>query len=255
MFTDARIRVAMAAMIESIDVPPVSMSRIQRKIAEPQTAAPQTSLSLQLALAAAAAVAVVVLAFPSVSLGVVQSVEAQIISTLRWTPPPPAPRSVESALRTQAGSLAVAQSRVRFTIVPPAGLPKDVTSVKITTTPTGLYTKATNSWRVGAPFVGFTYDRSGRRSFTIIASALDSQDGPPSKYMFEDKGQASDGHEILVRHSRFAWRTGNQIMTAIEGEGVSAAEIVAIRDAMGGVPIPGVWPPDHSGTARQYSLP
>jgi hypothetical protein len=32
-------------------------------------------------------------------------------------------------------------------------------------------------------------------------------------------------------------------MTANAGDGISSREVVAIRDAMHGTPIPGVWPP------------
>lgn len=53
--------------------------------------------------------------------------------------------------------------------------------------------------------------------------------------LFEAMNPGPDGQAVIVKHEHFAWRNGNQIMTATEGSGISAAEITAIRAAMRGV--------------------
>ncbi|MEO6835635.1 MAG: hypothetical protein ABI231_06990, partial [Candidatus Tumulicola sp.] len=148
---------------------------------------------------------------------------------------PAAPASLKSSLKSQTVTLATAQSRVRFTIVPPAGLPKDVVSEKIVTTPTGVFSKATHAWRVGSPALTFTYRRAGGNTFVLLADRYDPQDGLPPKYMFEALDPAPDGRPVLVKHEHFAWRNGSQVMSVNAGEGLSAAEIGSIRLAMHGV--------------------
>jgi len=232
MFTDARIGTGLEAMFRGIDAPPVPLPEIQRKIAQPQRVS--RHLSRYLIPAAAAALALVA-AVPAISPAFVQSLEARIRALLPSHPPP---RSVTSAMRTQTARLATAQSRVPFTIVSPAGLPNDVTSATISTTPTAVYSKATRSWRVGSPDVQFTYQRSGGRSFFLIADRFDPQVCLPGKYIFEKDGTAPDGHSILTKREHFAWRNGNQLMEATEDEDISAPEIEAIRIAMHGIALP-----------------
>jgi len=236
MFTDARISAALETMVHGIDVPPVPLLEIQRKVSREQAAPRYISRYLMLAAGAAAA-AVLVVALPSIAPGFVQTVEERIAGVLQWQPPPPAPRLLTSAM-SKSATLATAQSRVPFTIVPPAGLPNDIVSAKISTTPSAIYTKTTRSWRAGSPEVTFTYHRADGRSFFLMADRFDPQTGPAPKYIFEDKGQAPDGHAMLVKHQHFAWRNGNQVMTATEGAGLSAPEIEAIRVAMRGVALP-----------------
>lgn len=238
MFADARIRAALHAMIRGIDAPPVPLPHIQRKLSQPQPSLRYTSRYLRLTIATVAVMAVLVVALPSISPALVQSIEARYRAALQamgGIAPPPAPESLVSALSPQNATLATAQSRVRFTIVPPAGLPNDIASEKIQTTPTGVYSKITRSWRVGSPVVSFFYRRAGGRSFMLIADRFDPQSQLPSKYMFEAKDPAPDGRPVLVKHEMFAWRNGNQIMTVVEGRGISGSEIKAIRAAMHGV--------------------
>jgi len=157
-----------------------------------------------------------------------------------------------SRLTPRNATLAKAQLRVVFTIVPPAGLPSDVVSSKIQTTPTGVYSKETHSWRVGPPEVTFVYRRAGGREFILIADRYDPHSELPPKYMFEAKDPATDGRPVLVKRQHFAWRNGDQIMLATEDEGISASEIAAIQAAMRGIAVPrrNLHAPDSGTTMK-----
>jgi hypothetical protein len=240
MYTDARISTALETMIRGIDAPPVPLSEILRKVRQPQPVPRYTSPYVRVALGAAAAIAVTVITLPSISPAFVQTIEERYraaLQALGGIAPPPAPKSFVAMLSSKDATLATAQSRVNFTIVPPAGLPKDIASAKIWTTPTGVYSQANRSWRVGSPAVTFFYQRANG-SFSLLADRFDPRAGMPGKYMFEARDPGSDGRPVLIKHERFAWRNGDQIMTAIENEDVSASEIDAIRVAMHGVALP-----------------
>lgn len=252
MLRDAQISAGLRAMLDRIEVPPVALDAIHKRSAGmPRRERRRGGFSF--ALTAAAAVLAVV-ALPTVAPGLTQSLEARIEAILRWKPPPPAPAAVESAMRSHTGTLAQAQARVNFAIVAPAGLPKDVVSETVTTVPTGVYSRITRSWSVGSPAVWFVYGRRGGSSFTLLADRFDPREGPPSKYVFLDKGERN-GHEVLERYDTFTWRNGDQVMSAASGKGLSAAEIGRIRAAMHGIPIPGVWPPQNGSIEKQYRMP
>lgn len=241
MFTDARVRAALDTMVHNIDAPAVPLLEIRRKVLRQQPVTRYTPRYRRLAIAVAAVIAVIFLAFPSNSMAIIQNIETRYRAALRalgGIAPPPVPESLRLGLASQNGTLATAQSRVTFTIVPPAGLPHDVVSSKIQITPTGVYSKTTHSWHVGPREVTFIYRRADGGSFVVIAEPFDLQSGLPSKYMFEAKAPAPDGRPILVKHEHFAWRNGNQMMSATEGDGISAAEIEAIRVAMRGIALP-----------------
>ncbi len=221
-----------------------------------------TARYLPLAIAAALINALVFVALPSHSLIFIQTIEARYRAALQakggFAPPPP-PESLRQSVLKQAWSspdatLATAQSRVPFTIVPPAGLPHDVMSAKIRTAPTWVYSTVTHSWRIGPSTATFIYRRPGGRSFELLADRFDPQSGPPSKYIFEAKDPTPDGQPVLVRHELFAWRNGNQIMSVVEGDGISTREIEAIRNAMHGVALPGRWPyaPEPGTSLKAY---
>jgi hypothetical protein len=252
MFTEARIAAALDAMLRGIEAPPIPLAQIRRRMGRPQRA-PRRGWRLYLPAAAGAAT-ILVLALPSVAPGFTQTIEAEIEAVLHWTPPPAPPASVESAMRSQFGNVAAAQTRVDFKIVPPAGLPEDVVSGEIATTPTGVYSKSTHTWSVGSPNVWFVYRRADGRSFMLLADRVDPRQGPPPRYIFEDLG-ARNGHEVLVRHQNFAWSNGDQVMSAVAGEGITASEIAKVRSAMHGTPFRGVWPPQPATIEKQYRLP
>jgi hypothetical protein len=241
MFTDARISSGLDAMIRAIAAPPVPLAEIQRKLSLlPLLARPEPHYA-RLALGAAAAIAAAVIALPTISPAFVQTIGEQYraaLQALGGIAPSPAPAAFVSGLLPKAATLAMAQSRVRFTIVAPDGLPKDIISAKIWTTPTGVYSKASHSWSVGPPAVTFSYQRAKGRSFQMLADRFDPRGEMVGKYMFEAQDPGPDGRPVLVKHERFAWRNGDQIMTAVATEDISPAEIDAIRVAMHGVSLP-----------------
>ncbi len=254
MYDDARIAGAFESLLGSTSAPPAPLSRIRERLATPQPA--KTSRRWTLAVAAAAAAAAIVLSLPRVAPAFTDAIEAQIQQILHWKPPPPAPPRVWSAMRPQTVSLAHAQARVDFKIVQPAGLPNDVVSEAISATAPGLYSQTTHSWSVGKPVVMFTYRRSEGRTFMLTATRYDAREGPPAKYIFEGMDRRQNGREVILRRDVFTWRNGDQAMSVVADEGISATEAVAIRTAMGGVPIPGVWPrPESGGPIEQYRIP
>ncbi|HEV7180583.1 MAG TPA: hypothetical protein VGN11_11985 [Candidatus Baltobacteraceae bacterium] len=241
MYTDARIKTALEILFQAIDAPPVSLADIRRKISQPQPVVRHAPPYARLAFAAAAVIAALVVTLPSMSPAFVETIEARYraaLQALGGIAPPSAPQSVIAKLVPQITTLAAAQSRVRFTIVPPSGLPSDVVSSAIQTTPEGVYSKETRSWRVGSSDVIFAYRRAGGREFILLADHYDAHGELPSKYMFEAKNPTAGGRPVLVKHEQFAWRNGDQLMTATEGSQISAAEILAIQTAMHGIAVP-----------------
>ncbi len=254
MFIDARITAALDTMLGGIEAPPVPLAKIRRKTAQSRPIVGSASRFYPPAVAAAAAV-LLVFALPAVAPGFTQTIQAEIAAILHWKPPPPPPKSVASALRSQTGSLAAAQARVSFKIVAPAGLPKNVVSEKIVMTPTGVYSKIKHLWSVGSPAVTFIYRRADGRTFMLMADRFDPREGPPSKYMFEDMDRMQNGREVIVRRERFTWRNGDQSMSAVAGEGISASEIAGVRIAMDGIAVPGTWPPRDGSIEKQHRIP
>jgi len=236
MFTDLRIRTAATAMLDGVKVPTVPLAEIAQRIARPASVARPWS---RYRVAAAAAV-VVLATIPAIAPALVQSLEAQYraaLQALGGVVPPPAPASFVAQLAPQLATLALAQARVNFTIVPPAGLPADAAPSSIHVGPIGVYTKETHVWRVAAAGVTFAYRRSDGRELVLIAKRYDPND-LLARYIFEAKGPAADGRPVLVKHERFAWRNGDQLMTAIADSDMSAAEIAAIQSAMHGTSVP-----------------
>ncbi len=86
----------------------------------------------------------------------------------------------------------------------------------------------------------------------LTAKDVNSQDGPPSKYIFNADERDTRG---LVRHDVLTWRNGNQLTSAVAGHGISASEIRTIRTAMRGIPIRGVRPSKASGPITEYRIP
>ncbi len=252
MFTDTRIAATFESLLGTIQAPPAPLDAIRERIARSEPS-PRRGAPLRFAVAAAAAVLVFLLV-PWVAPGFAQTIKSEIEALLQWKPPPPAPRSVWSAMRPAAETLATAQARVSFTIVPPTGLPSDVVSEKVSTIAAGVYSKAVHAWSVGARAVAFTYRRADGRSFMLKASWFGAREGAPSKYVFD--ADERDARGLPVRHDVFSWRNGDQAMSAVAGEGISATEIATIRGAMRGIAIRGAWPPPKSeGPTVEYRLP
>jgi hypothetical protein len=264
MFTDARISAALESMVHGVDAPPMPLADIQRKIAQPQPAVRHASRYFRLAIATMGIIAVIFVALRSDSLSFIRDIEDRYRAALQAKggfAPPPAPESLWRAVQKQAWSLpdatlATAQSRVPFTIVPPAGLPRNVVSARIRTAPTGVYSTVSHSWQIGPSAVTFIYRLAGGRSFDLLADRFDPKSSPPGKYIFEAMDPTPDGRPVLLKHEVFYWRNGDQIMSAIEGVGISAREIEAIRVAMHGVALPRRWPyhPEPGDPLKFYTI-
>jgi hypothetical protein len=253
MFADARIENALETIVAGVDVPPMQWRAIETKMAQPQLLERRPSRVLQFALAAAACLVIVFIAFPASSLGLVRIIVSsyqEAFKAIGWTPPAGGPKTAERpAMRA---SVAAAQAHLGFTLVPPSGLPADVVATKIFTAPVQIYTKATKVWSTGPTFASFSYRRSDGRLFSILATQFDSRTGTPAKYIF-DAQDLPGGRTALTRHEKFTWRNGDQV-TSIVADGIGAAEIVAIRQSMNGVPIDGVYPARYDGTIVQRYL-
>lgn len=240
MLDDAQLKNGLTAMLGTIDVPPASIAGIRRHMLLQQNAR-TGSRRLSFPAIAAAAAAIALIATPLLSPAVMQSIEARTraaLQALGGIAPPAPPRALLSTLKPEPATLAYAQKRVSFTIVPPTGLPHDITSASIHIVPTGTYIPAAKSWKTGPEEVQFAYHRSGGREFVLTADPYDPKGEKPPEYIFDaDAGIGPDGKPLLIRHRNFAWRNGDQQMMATEGPELSAAEIRNIETAMHGIPV------------------
>jgi hypothetical protein len=239
---DVRIRAGLDAMLHATDVPVVPLNSIQQKIAQQRAAAalPHRKNQRRFAAVAAAVVAALIASAPIISPALVQDLQARYRAAIRalgGIAPPPAPHAFVAQLKSQpAATLVQAQARVSFTLVAPAGLPKDVVSSKILTTPSGVYSKASHTWSAGPVEVTFSYRRADGREFTLLAGRYDALRQPP-KYVFDAQGIGRNGRPVLAKYEHFAWRNGDQLMQATADEDLTAAEIQNIERAMGGVAV------------------
>lgn len=235
MLTDTQISSRFAAMVAAIQAPHAPTGEILLRASHPEPLPRQQAVPpARTALAAAIAAGIIVVATPIVAPSVVETLQARIAQLMQWTPPPAAPKSVDSAMVPRRVSLHTAQTLVPFRIVPPAGLPRDVVSESIFATPTAVYSKVTHSWTVGPPSLTFSYRRADGKTFALVADAFDPREGLPPKYIFDADETGPDG--LPRRHENFAWRNGNQTMGATDDD-ISAAEIQSICAAMHGIPL------------------
>jgi hypothetical protein len=244
MATDTQLRSDLTAMLQSVEPPAVPLEQIRERMQAPSAMlADHRPLSIA---AAAAAVLILAVSVPIASPGVVQTLEQKIAAILHWSPPTVRPTAlVYKGMRPQTVSLREARARVHFTLVVPLGVPSDASGPTIQVSPTGVYSHTTRTWTVGPAIAMLYYTRSDGRTFGLSAEPASTQTTPPSKYTFEDRGVDKAGNPILVKHERFVWRNGDQIMTAIAGDGITPVEIAAIQAAMHGTPVRTVWPPQH----------
>lgn len=241
MSLDSRIEAGVHALLQGIEAPDVPLTQIAAKMSHQRSITAARRNTRRFALAASIAAALLVSLLPLISPALVQSMDARYraaLQALGGIAPPPAPKSVTAKLKPLNATLAGAQSRVSFTIVPPAGLPKGVVSSKMVTTPTGVLSKRRHSWSIGPTEVTFWYRRADGRQFALFAAPYDPHGEQPGTYMFEARGVGAGGRPILVKHRQFAWRNGDQEMRATEGAELSSQEIFAIENAMHGVPVP-----------------
>jgi hypothetical protein len=232
MLGDAPLSNRLAAMFAAIEVPAVPANEIMLRASTLAAPASRPGLAPRSAVAAGIAAAIVLAALPIIAPGFVQSWQARIAALVEWTPPPPAPKAVRSAMVSRHVTLEEAQRLVGYRIVPPSGLPHDAIETTIVATPTAVYSKTTNTWKVGAPSLAFSYRRAGGRDFGLLVDAYDPRTGAPPKYIFNADERAPNG--LPKRYENFAWRNGGQI-TSVVDENLTRREIETIRAAMRGV--------------------
>jgi hypothetical protein len=266
MYTDSRISEAIESLFNEIEAPPIRLAEIQRKIAQPRPAIGQMPRYFRLAIALGVVASIfAMLSSSGLIQGVVLNIEDRYRAALEarggYAPPNP-PDSLWREVFKQSWSapnvtLAKARSLVPFTIAPPTGLPRDIISTRIRTTPSLVYSPVRQQWRIGSRVVWFIYHRASGSTFQLMADQFDSSIAPPGKYIFEGKDPTPDGRPVLVRHLFFVWRNGDQVMSATADMGISAPEIEAIRSAMHGVSIPGRWPdpPVPGAPMKGYPAP
>ncbi|MBV8283407.1 MAG: hypothetical protein JO175_02095 [Candidatus Eremiobacteraeota bacterium] len=236
-------------MLSTIAVPPVPLAAIlaRASVVPPEGTrafAPRSRPYLRFAVAAAAALVLTCALLPRASLAVFErfvfesgaAADRFFHQHSTWTPPPPPPETLERQLSFERVSLAAAQAKVRFAIVPPVGVPADAALTAIETVPVLVYDKSTKSWAKGSPALSFEYRRSRGREFSLWAEEDDARTGVPPKYMW-DAEDLPGGKVSLTKYAHFAWVNGGQMTSATEGDGISAAEIAAIRAAMHGQPV------------------
>lgn len=237
MLTDKQIANRLNDMIAAIEAPapPVSelLARASR-VEEPQLSYSANSIR-GMAVAAAIVLALILTAMPIVAPGIVQTLQARLTQLVQWTPPPRAPKSVDSAIVSHTVNLRQAQRLVRFQIVPPTGLPRDAVLESIVATPVAVYSNVTHSWSVGPPSLTFSYRRAGGRKFALRAEDYDPRTGPPPKYIFDADEIGPNG--LPKRYRNFAWRNGDQEISILEDANIDSSEISAIRTAMHGTPL------------------
>lgn len=196
---------------------------------------------------AAAAAFIVACSLPVVAPGFTLSLEERVAKILQWSAPPvPVSPSLRPMLRGRVLDLAAAKRSVDFRIVPPVGLPAGSVSTEIRVASKGIYSAKTHRWVTGSKYVEFEYARRDGGTFNLIAAPGSSLAAAPLRYMLEERGMDATGKPMVVRRERFVWRNGSQVMTAIVSDHLSAKEILAIRDAMNGIPVATVWPPKPS---------
>jgi hypothetical protein len=246
----------MESMMRGIDVPAVPVTAIRARMTAPLAPPLRYRSSFtRYAIAVAAAIALFFAIFPKTSLALFERIVVDSYAAahrlMNWTPPPPPPKSLEASEKSQRLSLAVAQAKAGFTIVLPAGIPSDAVLTRIDTMPVLLYDETTHRWSKGAPALSFDYRRSGGREFSLQAEKDDPRIAVPHRFIWR-ADDLPGGKVAMTKFERFAWKNGDQMMTAIADEGITSAEILAIRQAMHGQPLV------HNARetiVKQYRLP
>lgn len=246
MVSESQLRANFFDMLERLVVPETPSASIRARV----DALPVDRVEryrLKPWVPAAAAAFIVAFSLPVVAPGFTLSIEERIARILQWSPPPvPVSPSLRPMLRGRVLDLAAAKRAVDFRIVVPAGLPAGSVSTVIRVASKGIYSAKTHRWVAASKYVEFEYARRDGGTFDLIAAPGSSLAAAPSRYMLEERGTDKKGNPMVVRRERFVWRNGSQVMTAIVGDHLSAAEILAIRDAMHGFPVATVWPPKPS---------
>ena len=229
MPTDAHIRDAAHLMMGSIAVPAVPLSSIHERIAQRRSIAESARPRRRMAIAALGLAVLPVIAYSVVTY------EARSREALQaqggWAPPAPS-AGVVARLTPHRVTLSQAQADAGFSLIAPSGLPADAALLRIEMSPTGVYDSSSHQWHAGAAAIVFLYRRTDGRAFEVTAQQYSAHD-LPGRYLFEDRGPDDHGNPVLIKHERFGWANGDQLMLATD-DAVSKDEVLAMAHAMNG---------------------
>lgn len=248
MSDDTHLRSELRSSLRLAPVPEPNLAAIYRKrdVPLPRGAAPL----IRRALAFAALAACIALLSTHQAQAVVESIETKFNAALRAMgipAGPPVTKALVSKLSagTHSSSLREAQRQVTFALVEPRGLPQDIRSEKIYVGPTALWNARSRRWNESEKVITFMYTRVNGKRFSLQAGRYD-----PSAtfyaYMWQDAERPNGdpivehGKVKLIRYNSYHWRNGDQVMNVVADEGLSDAEVAAIRRAMGGTPLPAI---------------
>jgi hypothetical protein len=240
MPAESRIARVLESMLSAIDSPPSPTRAILDRAAAALPAEPRRIRPYaRFALVAAATIALVFAIFPKTSVALIERIVvdsyAAAYRVIGWTPPPNPPKALDKAAESEQVSLAAAQTRVPFRIVPPAGLPSDAVLTGIHTMPVLSYDEAKHVWSKDSPTLAFEYRRADGRAFQLVAEKDDPRTGAPPRSIFEAE-DLPGGKVALTRRAHYAWTNGDQ-MISVNANGITVAEIKAICAAMNGQPV------------------
>ncbi|MDQ6925176.1 MAG: hypothetical protein M3154_02955 [Candidatus Eremiobacteraeota bacterium] len=224
-------------------VPPVDLVTIRRRMNARRELPQGRRIRGRVAIALAAAI-VAGLFLTARSPALVQSVRERYVAALHAAGigpriPKPVPAAIRSVAAPVRVSLAKAQQQAGFTVVPPTGVPRDVVSRTVFTSPLAVWSKQQNAWNSEGVQVTFAYVRDHGRIFDIVASRYSALSVPAARYVYDADDVPSDGKpNRRNRNEQFVWRNGDQTLRAVTSGAISAREIDRIRTAMRGVPLP-----------------
>lgn len=247
MDSELALKQRISGFVASAHVPPIAPDTIRKKI---NAAGHGARRRVWIGPAAAAAALVLVVA-PLTSRSLVLSMQTRIEELLHWSPPPPAPSVLTASMKPKVVTLSEAKTILRFAFVAPSGLPANAASSNIMVVPTAEYSRSNKTWSRTADVVRFSYKRRDGRTFVIMISRYDPAQASPGTYVFN--GDEKDANGLPRRYRRFVWRNGEQVTSASD-EGISDAEIAAIRTSMRGTPERTVWPPPAHAHTRMILL-
>lgn len=248
MHADARISAGFESMMNGIAVPPAPIEAIMALV--PSVEAPSLARRSAPRIGAIAASIAVALLVPFAVPGFAQTIGSNLNAILNDLVNGKRPamsmaehQSFKANMKGIRGlghtTVAKAQAHVKFTIVPPAGLPADINSQRIAVAAGMAYSTKDKRWTPTPAQVDFSFVRTDGQTFMLVAQRDGTGVMPVYTYIYELVKDAK-GILVLVRRQQFAWRNGDQVMSTFTGPGINAKEIAAIRDAMHGTPLPTV---------------
>jgi hypothetical protein len=253
MLDDARTKAEVRSTLMNATVPPIDLAAIRRRMSA-RSKAPRGHRLRWRAAAACAAAIVAGLFLTARSPALVQTVRDHYVAALHAAGigpsiPKPVPEAIRSIAAPVRVSLEKAKQQANFAVVSPAGLPGDVVSRTIFSSPLAVWSKEKNAWSADGVQVTFAYARANGRTFDLIASRYSALGLPASRYVYDADDVPTGGKPNRTnRGEQFVWRNGNQTLHTVTSAALSAREIDRIRTAMRGIPLP-----RYDGPARKQA--